>query len=63
MICPSLEDFISFNGLQPPRVSMICPSSEDFVSCNGLRPPGVSMICPYQRTLSYATDLDHKGPQ
>jgi hypothetical protein len=31
-----LEDFVTCNGLQPPRVSMICPLSEDFVSCNGL---------------------------
>jgi hypothetical protein len=39
MICPSLEDFVSYNGLCPLG-NMICPSSEDFVAYNGLRPLG-----------------------
>jgi hypothetical protein len=39
MICPSSEDFVSYNGLRL-QGNMICPSSEDFVAYNGLRPLG-----------------------
>ena len=44
MICPSLEDFVSYNGLRPLG-NMICPSSEDFAAYNGIRLLG-NMICP-----------------
>ncbi len=61
--CPSLEDFVSCNGLWPPRVSMICPSSEDFVLCNGFWPRGSQWSAPHWRTLSCATDFNHQGSQ
>ena len=44
MICPSSEDFVSYNRLRPLG-HMICPSLEDFVLYNGLRLLG-HMICP-----------------
>jgi hypothetical protein len=62
-ICPSSEDFVSFNGLRPRRASRICPSSEDFVLFNRLRPQGISESAPRRRTLSRSTDFDHVGPQ
>ena len=62
-ICPSSEDFVSYNGLRPRRASRICPSSEDFVSYNGLRPVRPRNSAPRRRTLSRTTDFDHAGPQ
>jgi hypothetical protein len=64
-ICPSSEDFVSYNGLRPRRASRICPSSEDFVSYNGLRPRRASRSAPRRRTLSRRNGLRPKqtGPE
>jgi hypothetical protein len=64
MICPSSEDFVSCNGLQPPRVSMICPHrrtlshATDF-DRNGLNDlPLIGGLC-----LIPMTDFDHDRSQ
>ena len=60
-ICPSSEDFVSYNGLRPQGASIIYPSSEDFVLYNGLRPQGSQDLPLIGGLCLVATDFDHKG--
>ncbi len=61
--CPSLEDFVLYNGLRPRRASRSAPCRRTLSRATDFDHIGPQESAPRRRTLSRTTDFDQVGLQ